>query len=123
MWPLTEERFCPRCGARFLVSTRPKPGRPKQWCSGECRRAASAERRAAASLARAVADRASLDAHVEAVLDSPAACRRIVRSLRERDESGSLDDAKWSSVQAEMVKLRVPQPQKQRWGIRVMALN
>lgn len=102
---------CPRCGRPFQVSDRPKAGRPRRWCSSACRRLASEERRAAEAGHTAITfikEAASLDEHARAVLDSPSACRRILRELAERDTRGQLDEAKWSSVADELARLRRP---------------
>lgn len=50
----------------------------------------------------------TLDEHVAAVLGSPAACRNVLRQLRARHEKGELRDAKWSSVNEELERLRSP---------------
>lgn len=88
---------------------------------GECRRSASEERRAAAAAAIAthyVQVDVSLDDHVQAVLASPAACRRIVRDLREKYDDGQLSDARWSPVAEELQRSR-PRPRPTvRWGVR-----
>ena len=115
------KRACPRCG-ETIVDVLPRlPGRPRRWCSAKCRRSASEERRAAAAGAIAtqyVQVDVSLDDHVQAVLASPAACRRILRDLRGRSEAGKFDDARWSPVAVELQRTR-PQPrQTVRWGSR-----
>ena len=115
------QRSCPRCG-ESIQDVRPKSaGRPRRWCSANCRRAASEERRAAAAGAIAtkyVQADVSLDDHVQAVLASPAACRRIVRDLRERYDAGMLSDARWSPVAEELQRTRsLPRPTI-RWGAR-----
>jgi len=114
------ERPCPRCGAPIYDVVSPRPaGRPRRWCSLRCRRAASEERRAAANGAIAVEYvqvEVSLDEHVRAVLDSPAACRRVLRDVRERAEAELLQDARWSSVQSEVMRFQhMPRPGL-RWG-------
>lgn len=114
---MTLERVCPRCGRRFLVTDRPKAGRPRRWCSSACRRLASEERRAAETGHTAVTfikETTSLDEHVRAVLDSPGACRRILRELIDRDARGAFKEAKWSSVADELERLRRPRPST-RW--------
>lgn len=108
---------CPRCGKSFHVSDRPKAGRPRRWCSAACRRLASEERRAAEAGHNAVTfikEATSLDEHVRAVLDSPGACRRILREIADRDARGALQEAKWSSVTDELERLRRPRPST-RW--------
>ena len=118
---MIQERSCPRCGA-IIHEVWPRPaGRPRRWCSPRCRRAASEERRAAANGAIAVeylqVER-TLDDQVRAVLESPAACRRIIRDLRERAENGQLSDARWSSVEAELLRVQPARPSQLRWGAR-----
>lgn len=119
---MTEARACPRCGATIEDPARRRAGRPRRWCSVNCRRAASEERRAAAAGAigiEYVQTEVTLDDHVRAVLDSPAACRRVVRTLRERDEAGTLSDARWSSVADELARVAPRPPRTQvRWGSR-----
>ena len=108
----SESRACPRCGQLIYETTSPRrPGRPKRWCSARCRRAASEERRAAASgviAIRYVETQVSIEAHVEAVLGSPGACRRVLRELGERAAHGQLGDARWGSVLTELQRLRQP---------------
>jgi len=114
---MTLEKSCPRCGRPFLVTDRPKAGRPRRWCSSACRRLASEERRAAEAGHIAVTfikEATSLDEHVHAVLDSPGACRRILRELADRDARGAFKEAKWSSVADELERLRRPRPST-RW--------
>lgn len=104
-------KACPRCAKTFQVSDHPKSGRPRRWCSDACRRLASEERRAAEGGHAAITfikEAASLDEHVQAVLNSPSACRRILRELADRGARGQLDDAKWSSVADELARLRRP---------------
>ena len=91
------------------MSDRPKPGRPRRWCSRQCRRLASEERRAAQAGNAAITyikKEASLDEHVRAVLASPAACRRVLRAIAEREDRRELLDAKWTSVADELTRLR-----------------
>lgn len=112
-------RSCPRCGAAIIEVIPRLPGRPKRWCSTKCRRAASEERRAAAAGAIAIEYRpidVPLEDHVKAVLTSPAACRRIVRDLRERHDAGELDDARWSPVADELERNRPQARPALRWG-------
>jgi endogenous inhibitor of DNA gyrase (YacG/DUF329 family) len=117
---MADVRTCPRCGEAIVEPAPRRAGRPRRWCSARCRRAASEERRAAAAGAIAieyVQAEVTLDDHVHAVLDSPAACRRIVRTLRERDQAGTLSDARWSSVADELARV-TPRPSQThlRWG-------
>ncbi|MCF6379308.1 hypothetical protein L2K70_16980 [Nocardioides KLBMP 9356] len=112
-------RSCPRCGTAIIEVIPRLPGRPKRWCSTKCRRAASEERRAAAAGAIAIEYRSldvPLEDHVKAVLTSPAACRRIVRDLRERHDAGDLDDARWSPVAEELQRTRRHIHPTLRWG-------
>lgn len=100
---------CPRCGKPFVVATQRAPGRPRRWCSSECRRLASEERRAAARGGEPVTyikEPTSLDEHVRAVLTSPGACKRVLRALADRESRHELSDAKWSSVADELARLR-----------------
>lgn len=111
---MVDERTCPRCGLPFYVPSTPRRGRPQQWCSQACRRAGYEERRAAKRGAIAIeyvekpAPTITLDEHVAAVLDSPAACRNVLRQLCARAENGELEAAKWSSVSDELERLRTP---------------
>ena len=112
---MIRERPCPRCGRSIFEVLPRRPGRPKRWCSADCRRAASEERRAARAGAIAttyVTVEPSLDDHVRAVLDSPTACRNVLRRLAEMEATGTLGLAKWGSVEAELARLRRPA----RWG-------
>lgn len=116
-------RACPRCGTSIFETVPRRPGRPKRWCSARCRRAASEERRAADHGAIGIryidhTPDITLEQHVEAVLGSPAACRRVLRELAERSAGGALSDARWSSVEAQLERLREPAargPHRYRW--------
>ena len=55
-----------------------------------------------------IKEAARLDDQVRAVLDSPSACRRILRELSDRDARGALGDAKWCSVADDLARLRRP---------------
>lgn len=115
------KRSCPRCEESIVEVLPRPPGRPRRWCAAKCRRAASEERRAAAAGAIAtqyVQVDLSLDDHVQAVLASPAACRRIVRDLREKYDAGKLDDARWSPVAEELQHTCPPPRPTARWGAR-----
>jgi len=101
---------CLRCGAAFV---RRPGGRPQKWCSQKCRRAAYEERRAAASGAIAVREvvrevvRVADEEHdlsqcSTRVIDSPAACRRVLRSLDKLVWARS--DPQWSPVRRELLK-------------------
>lgn len=113
------QRTCPRCGA-IIHEVWPRPaGRPRRWCSPQRRRAASEEGRASASGAigiEYVRVEADLDDCVRAVLESPGACRRIIRDIREGATNGRLSDARWSSVEAELQRVRPAQRARLRWG-------
>lgn len=111
------EKLCPRCGKALFVSDRRKPGRPKRWCGGECRRKASEEPRAAEADVVAITDvkeSVSLDGHVRAVLASPSACRCLLRTIADREARKESVDAKWSSVADELARLRCA-AQPPRW--------
>lgn len=116
------ERSCSRCGASIYDVVSPRPvGRPRRWCSPRCRRAASEERRAAANGAIAteyVRVEVSLDEHVRAVLDSPAACRRVLRDIRERAGAGLFQEARWGCVLTEVDRFIPQQGARLTWGRR-----
>lgn len=111
------ERSCLRCGRAFAVVPG-RPGRRRVWCSQECRRLASEERRAAASdavVTRIVVREASLDQHTAAVLDSPRACVRVLRQVAEWNSTGRLDEARWDVVAKELGYLQFHlQPRRRR---------
>lgn len=116
---MIEDRCCPRCGTTIHEVLPRRPGRPRIWCSPRCRRAASEERRAAANGAIAIEYRqveTTLDDHVSAVLESPSACRRIIRTLSERTADGQLSDARWSGVGDEMRRMQPERRSQLRWG-------
>ena len=48
---------------------------------------------------------ATIDDHVDAVLASPAACRRILSALSEMKDAGSLSDSHWNSVAATLDRI------------------
>ncbi|TPG13409.1 hypothetical protein EAH86_18960 [Pedococcus bigeumensis] len=50
----------------------------------------------------------SIEDHVRAVLNSPAACRRVLRELGDRAARGDLVDARWRSVLTDLEHLRQP---------------
>lgn len=119
--PTESHRSCPRCGEVIAEGIPKLPGRPRRWCSANCRRAASEERRAAAAGAIAteyVEAEVSLDDHVLAVLASPAACRRIIRDLRARYDAGKLGDARWNPVAEELQRTRPRPGPTMHWGAR-----
>lgn len=95
------DRPCERCGRPIYEGVPRHPGRPKRWCSAACRRADYAERQA---VQRGL-EPAPIEQQVDAVLRSPAACRRVLRQIGNWAEDGTLDDAKWSSVADEIRRL------------------
>ncbi len=96
------QRPCDRCGRPIYEGAPRHPGRPKRWCSAACRRADYAERQA---VQRGLELTVPLEQHVDAVLRSPAACRRVLRQVGEWADDGTLDDAKWGSVADEITRL------------------
>lgn len=80
------------------------------WCSQRCRRAAYEERRAAACgpiATEVVVQRveAPWDETIERVLESPVACRKVVRQLKRRLLDGDLQRPPWYTVLAELYEL------------------
>lgn len=86
---------CPRCGRDVLPT--PGRGRPRLWCSDECRRLSSEERRAARrggqpveireEIRERVVERSrplSADGAIERVLESQAATEKLLRVLAYR---------------------------------------
>lgn len=81
-------------------------GRPATWCSDRCKRAAYEERRAAANGAIAikvvekviVPDAHNISECANRVMESPAACRRILDHLAELARADQLRDPKWDST-------------------------
>ena len=103
---------CPRCG-KPVPPRKPGRGRPPVWCSQDCRRAASSERRAAAARGEPVrvvevAKPAPLDDAVAQVLASPRAVENLLiqhaEAIRERREpshaTGRLESAAMQLQQA-----------------------
>jgi hypothetical protein len=78
-------------------------GRPAVLCSGACRKAAHEARRTAQpdAFTVKVVDRVVVESHdlpgcVEAVIASPAACRRVLQALTALAGDGTLEhDPKW----------------------------
>lgn len=95
------QRPCARCGRPIYEGVPRHPGRPKRWCSAACRRADYAERQA---VQRRLKPTVPIEEHVDAVLQSPAACRRVLRQIVDWTGDGALD-AKWSSVVDEITRL------------------
>ena len=90
-----EAKTCPRCGTNVVVA--PGRGRPRRWCSDECRRLASEERRAARRTDRPVEIREEVrervversrplspDAAVDRVLSNDDATEKLLRVLAYR---------------------------------------
>ncbi|MFD3464690.1 hypothetical protein ACFWVM_33660 [Nocardia fluminea] len=90
-----EAKTCPRCGMNMVVEQ--GRGRPRRWCSDECRRLASEERRAARRTDRPVEIREEVrervversrplspDAAVDRVLSSDDATEKLLRVLAYR---------------------------------------
>jgi hypothetical protein len=83
-----------------------RTGRPATWCSDRCKRAAYEERRAAANGAIAVKvvekvlmqDGHDLHECASRVMDSPAACRRVLDHLAALAREGRLTDPKWDAT-------------------------
>jgi len=96
------QRPCGRCGRPIYEGAPRHPGRPKRWCSAACRRAEYAERQA---VQRRLEPTVPVEQRVDAVLRSPAACRRVLRQIGDRASDGTFDDAKWSSVADEIARL------------------
>lgn len=96
------ERPCDRCGRPIYEGAPRPPGRPKRWCSAACRRADYAERQA---VQRRLEPTDPIEEHVDAVLESPAACRRVMSQIGDWTGDGALDGAKWSSVVDEITRL------------------
>ncbi len=104
-------RDCSRCGRAIFEAWPRRPGRPRRWCSPDCRRAASEEQRAADNGAigiRHVDRETSIEDHVRAVLGSPAASRRVLRELVDRAARGDLEESRWRRVLTELERLRQP---------------
>ena len=102
----------PRPVARCAFCAGPMPppagrGRPAVFCSGTCRKAAHEARRTARpdAFEVKVVERVVVESHdvagcVEAVLASPAACRRVLRALALAARDGTLaTDPRWRSTQ------------------------
>jgi hypothetical protein len=83
-----------------------RTGRPATWCSDRCKRAAYEERRAAANGAIAVKvvekvlmqDGHDLHECASRVMDSPAACRRVLDHLAALAREGRLTDPTWDAT-------------------------
>lgn len=101
---------CPRCGTRLTFKA---TGRWPTWCSQRCRRAAYEERRAAknGAIAVQIVEREPVLEHdlggcAARVLESPAACRAVLRGLNELVAQGTLVQAgKWDSTYTAATKL------------------
>lgn len=90
-----ETTSCPRCGSDVLPTT--GRGRPRLWCSDECRRLSSEERRAARRTGRPVEIREEIrdrvversrpmspDGAVDRVLSSSTATEKLLRVMSYR---------------------------------------
>jgi hypothetical protein len=105
----TVNQVCPRCGEPIPPRRTPR-GRPALWCSPTCRKAASAERRAAERVdapvriieverVRETVRRVEVpvpatvtpEHAVAVVLDSPAACRKVLQQITKMVRDGRLD--------------------------------
>lgn len=100
---------CPRCSSPIPPNVNGR-GRPRVWCSQVCRRAAYEERRAAAAGAIAkelVVERVqpSWDETIERVVQSPKACKQVLRVIRQRLEAGELLRSPWNQVSGELWEL------------------
>lgn len=100
---------CPRCAEPILPNASGR-GRPRVWCSQVCRRAAYEERRAAATGAIAkevVVKRVEppWEETIERVLQSPKACKQVLRSLRKRLAADELANSPWNDISAELWRL------------------
>jgi hypothetical protein len=88
-------------------------GRPATWCSDRCKRAAYEERRAAANgaIAVKVVEKVVVqDAHdigecANRVMESPAACRRVLDHLAEVAKADQLSDPKWDATLRSLTNL------------------
>lgn len=102
--------ICPRCGGVLPIV---RTGRRRRWCSQRCRRAAYEERRAARNGAIAVEVVKVVEPRdhdisecAARVLESPAACRRVIDSLDSALRAATIrDDPRWSSVVDRLTKL------------------
>lgn len=103
---LAVAQLCPRCASPILPNASGR-GRPRVWCSQQCRRAAYEERRAAAAgaIAKEIVVRRvepSWTETIERVLQSPKACRHVLQALQERLVRGELAYSPWDSVSADL---------------------
>lgn len=101
----------PVASCSFCAGPMPPPagrGRPAVYCSGACRKAAHEARRTArpGAFEVKVVDRVVVESHdlagcVNRVIDSPAACRRVLQALTRLAADGTLDtDPKWRPTRA-----------------------
>jgi len=94
---------CLRCGGPLI---RRRTGRPRRWCSERCRRLAGEERAAAdrGAIAIRLVERverveSSIDECVDRVVESPVACARVLRAVRQLvDEGWQESYGKWSKA-------------------------
>jgi hypothetical protein len=95
----------PVSACAFCAGPMPPPagtGRPAVFCSGACRKAAYEARRTAQpdAFEVKVVDRVVVESHdlsgcVEAVIASPAACRRVLAALAQLPAGTLEHDPKW----------------------------
>ncbi len=121
----------PVAACAFCAGPMPPPagtGRPAVFCSGACRKAAHEARRTArpGAFEVKVVDRVVVESHdlpgcVEAVIASPAACRRVLAALAQLPAGTLEHDPKWRPTYTAALALvdaltapasRVPPP---RW--------
>lgn len=99
-------KTCQRCGREFTPARR---GRPPLWCSRDCRRIASEERRAARSGARPVEIREEIrervversrplspDGAVDRVLSNELATQKLLRILTARWRRDPPNEPEWN---------------------------
>lgn len=81
----SDEKLCPRCGG--VIPPQKMVGRPRVWCSEECRKAGWAAR----ANTRSVEGR---------VFDSPEATEKLLLQLAACARRGELNDEQWGNVRA-----------------------
>lgn len=87
---------CERCGA-VLPARSSKGGRPRRWCSDECRDRAARQRRKGGAGAASVPGLVA-EAAVPAVLASPAMTRMLLTDLAATIRRGDLDGSEFNHV-------------------------
>ncbi|MBF6138259.1 hypothetical protein IU501_35390 [Nocardia otitidiscaviarum] len=82
---MDEPRTCPRCGMPVAENTR---GRPRIWCSDDCRRRGLDEGIQVREVVREkqvrVPERISVDRQITRILDDPDATEQLLRALVHR---------------------------------------